>query len=67
MKQYKFVEPEETRDQLVKVLVRGLERSLTDQEAKTIHWLSQCEYETRGVITDLFKEMLERIEYYKED
>lgn len=60
MKQYKFVEPRVTQMEMAKILVKGLGRALTDQEAKTIHWLSNCEYETRGVLTDLFKELVER-------
>jgi hypothetical protein len=60
MKQYAFVEPKETREEMVRVLVKGLGRALTDQEANTIFWLSQCGYESRGVLTDLFRELVER-------
>jgi hypothetical protein len=60
MKQYTFVEAKETREEMVKVLVKGLGRALTDQEANTIFWLSETGYETRGVLTDLFKELVER-------
>lgn len=60
MKKYKFVEPEETREEMITVLVKGLGRSLTQQEARIIHWLGYCEYETRGVILDLFKELSEK-------
>lgn len=57
MKRYQFVEPEETRKEMVEVLVKGLGRALTQQEADTLYWLSECEYTTRGVILDLFKEI----------
>lgn len=66
-KKYEFVEPEVTRDEMVNVLVKGLERSLTDQEVRTINWLSDCEYITRVVLLDLFKEMKDKIDYYKVD
>lgn len=56
----KFVEPEETRQELVKTLVKGLERSLTQEEANVIYWLSECEYTSREVILDLFKELVEK-------
>ncbi|MBM4762742.1 hypothetical protein [Bacillus sp. B15-48] len=61
-KNYLFVEPIVTGREMVEVLVKGLGRSLTNQEIKTIHWLSNCEYETRGVILDLFKELVEKRE-----
>jgi len=54
---YKYVDPDITRNEMKKVLVRSLGRELTDQELKTIHWLGDCDYETRGVLLDLFKEM----------
>jgi hypothetical protein len=60
MKQYQFIEPKETLEEMVNVLVKGLDRLLTDQEVKTLYWLSECEYETRGVILDLFKELVVR-------
>jgi hypothetical protein len=66
-KQHKFVEPEVTRKEIGHTLIKALERDLTEQEVNTIYWLGDCDYETRGVITDLFKEMLERINYFKED
>lgn len=57
---YKFVEPHITRLELANVLAKGLGRALTEQEAKTLHWLSECEFETRGVILDLFKELVKK-------
>jgi hypothetical protein len=66
-KQHKFVDPEVTRQEIGKTLIKALERDLTEQEVRTIYWLGDCDYETRGVITDLFKELLERINYFKED
>lgn len=66
-KLYPFVEPNVTRQELIKILVKGLERSLTEQETRFIHWLGDCDYETRGVIVDLFKEMGKKIEFYKEN
>ncbi|PLS04045.1 hypothetical protein [Neobacillus cucumis] len=62
MKQNKFVDPKVTREEMVKVLVKGLGRSLTDIEAKKLFWLSETFYETRGVILDIFKELVERQE-----
>lgn len=59
-KLYKFVEPAVTRQEFAKTLVKGLGRELTEQEAKTLHWLSECEYETRGVVLDIFKELVKR-------
>lgn len=59
-KVYKFVEPAVTRQEFSQTLVKGLGRALTEQEAKTLHWLSECEFETRGVILDLFKELVKR-------
>lgn len=38
-----------------------------DQEVKTIHWLGDWDYETRGVLLDLFKDLKSKIEFYKED
>jgi hypothetical protein len=60
LKIYKFVEPKVTREEIGKTLIRGLNRSLTEVEVKTIYWLGDCDYETRGVITDLIKELVER-------
>lgn len=61
-KQYKFIDPDITRNQMVEVLVKGLGRKLTDQEIKIVFWLGDTEYETRGVLLDLFKELVERQE-----
>lgn len=41
---------------MMTVLVKGLGRNLTEQENKTIHWLGDTDYETRGGLLDLFKE-----------
>lgn len=43
--------------QLVSTLEIGLNRPLTDQERNTIHWLSDCDYHSTGVILDLFREL----------
>lgn len=56
-KHYKFVDPQVTRREMVAVLVKGLGRQLTEDEIDTIHWLGDCEFKTRGVILDLFKEL----------
>lgn len=61
-KQYKFVDPQESRREMAQILIKGLERSLTEQEIKTIYWLGDTDYETRGVLLDLFKELVERQE-----
>lgn len=60
MKQYKFVEPEETLEEMIDTLSKGLKRALTEQEMKVVCWLSDCNYETRGVLLDLFKKLSER-------
>lgn len=52
-----MTEPQQTHRELYKVLSEGLGRGLNDQELSTIHWLGDCEYQTRGVILDLFKEL----------
>lgn len=57
---YHYVEPEETLEEMIKILAEGLERELTDQEVRMIHWLSDCEFETRGILLDIFKELVER-------
>ncbi|WP_025727733.1 hypothetical protein [Heyndrickxia ginsengihumi] len=64
-KQYKFVDPQVTRREIGQELVKGLERSLNDQEIDAIYWLGDADYKTRGVLLDLFKELNERIEYFK--
>lgn len=66
-KQNKFVDPQVTRREMAQVLTRSLGRSLTDQEIETIYWLGDTEYKTREVLLDLFKELYERIEYFKKD
>ncbi|WP_066297635.1 hypothetical protein [Bacillus sp. FJAT-29937] len=67
IKQYEYVDPDVTRQEMAKVLIKGLGRSLTEQEIRTIYWLGDIEYKSRGIILDLFKELNERIEYFKED
>ncbi|RJR23621.1 hypothetical protein C4578_04065 [Candidatus Microgenomates bacterium] len=57
MKNYKFVDPQVTRREMVEVLTKGLGRRLTKPEIDTIHWLGDCEYKTREVLLDLFKEL----------
>jgi hypothetical protein len=59
-KQYRFVEPNVTRQEMSKTLTKGLGRALTQQEANIIYWLGDCDYETRGVLLDLFKELVEK-------
>lgn len=60
MKKYKFVEPQVTRREIAQTLIRTLDRELTEQEVKVIYWLGDAEYETRGVLLDLFKELAEK-------
>lgn len=60
MKTYKFVEPEETRKQLCELFVMALNRPANQIEARVINWISECEYETRGVIVDIFQEIVEK-------
>jgi hypothetical protein len=57
---YPYVEPEETLEQMVYTLSKGLKRALTEQEMRIIYWLSDTNYETRGILLDLFKELSER-------
>jgi hypothetical protein len=66
-KQFKFVEPDVSRKEMIDVLVKGLERPLTEQEVKIIHWLGDSDYEARGVLLDLFKELNSKIEFYKKE
>lgn len=56
-KTYKFVEPEVKEQQMVEALEKGLGRELTALEARKIKWISECEYDTSGVLLDLFKEL----------
>lgn len=56
-KRYSFVDPEVTVKEMTTVLENGLGRSLTDQELRTIRWIGDTEYTTRGVLLDLFKEL----------
>ena len=58
MTKYKFVEPEIKEQQLIDVLEKGLGRELTTLESRKIKWISECEYETSGVLLDLFKELV---------
>ena len=62
-----FVDPEETRQEIAKVLVKGLERSLTEEEARIVYWLGDADLSTREVILNLFWELEQRIEYFKEE
>lgn len=52
-KQYKYVDPSVTLKEMTNVI----NRPLTDQEERALRWLSETEYETRGVLLDLFKEI----------
>lgn len=45
---------------MIEVLVKGLGRKLTEQEIETIFWLGDADYQTRGVLLDLFKELAEK-------
>lgn len=63
--EYKFVDPDVTCEQMVEVLVKGLNRKLTDQEIRKIYWIGDTESETRGVLLDLFKELTGEIENLK--
>lgn len=64
---YKFVEPKETRQEMLEILVKALERSLTDDEVKIIYLLGDADDQTRGVLLNLFQELKQRIDYFKED
>lgn len=57
---YKWVEPFVTRQELIQTLVKGLDRALTHQEARILNWICDGDCETRGVILDLFTELVQR-------
>lgn len=59
-KRYEFVDSEIKEQQLVGVLEKGLGRELTALEFRKIKWISECDYETSGVLLDLFKELSEK-------
>lgn len=60
MKDYSlFLDPEEAYLEIKLLLISRLDRQLTDLEERKLKWLSDCEYETIGVIFDLFKELSE--------
>ncbi|MBO1005768.1 hypothetical protein [Pseudogracilibacillus auburnensis] len=62
-KQYKFTDSLKWQDEFTEVLMKGLGyRKITEDEMRTIIWLADCEYKTRGVILDLIKEIVERQE-----
>ncbi len=60
MKRYNFVDPEVKEQELVEALEKGLGRELTVLESRKIKWISECEYETSGVLLDLFKELAQK-------
>lgn len=66
-KQYKFVDPFDMQNEMVDVLSRGLGRALTELEMRKIVWLSDCEYETSGVLLDLFKELSQKEDIQNEN
>lgn len=59
MKQYQFVDFEKKELLLTISLEKGLGRSLTPREALSIKWHSECDYETSGILLDLFEEIRE--------
>jgi hypothetical protein len=61
-KRYNVRDSNVVRRDLVQVLEKGLGRSLTGQELMVIYWLGDFEYETVGVLSDLFKELTEKKE-----
>ncbi|MBT2721426.1 hypothetical protein [Bacillus sp. ISL-46] len=59
---YRYVAPSVTCKDLTLTLVNGLGRALTEQETRTIDWLCDTDYETRGVLSDLIKELAQQQE-----
>jgi hypothetical protein len=58
-KKYSWVEPYVTKTELIETLVKGLDRALTHQEASVTNWICDCDTETRGILLDLFKELVQ--------
>lgn len=56
---YSWVEPYVTRQELIQILVKGLERAFTHQEARILIRICESDCETRSVILDLFKELVQ--------
>jgi hypothetical protein len=57
MKNYRYVDQKTMNERILKVLKTGLGRELTQLETRKIEWLSGSDYETTGVILDIFKEL----------
>lgn len=57
---YSWVEPYVTRQELIQTLVKGLDRTLTHQEARILNRICDCDCETRSVILELLKELVQR-------
>lgn len=59
-KRYEVRDSDKVRMEIVQVLEKGLGRSLTGQELYVAYWLGDCEFETVGVLLDIFKELAEK-------
>ncbi|MCB5238914.1 hypothetical protein [Niallia circulans] len=64
---YKTEDPMFTRQKLASILIKGLDRALTEQEIKTIYILGDCDHETKGVLLSLLEELAARVDYFKEE
>jgi hypothetical protein len=57
LKKYRYVDQKTMNERILKVLVTGLGRELTPLETRKVECLSGSDYETTGVILDIFKEL----------
>lgn len=46
------------QQELIKTLVDGLDRELTEKEINALFWIVDSNYEIRKIILDLFKELV---------
>ena len=59
-KVHKWMDPFTAKQELIETLVKGLDRALTHQEIKILHWICDSDLEKSGVITDLIKELVQK-------
>lgn len=53
----RFIDEVAAYNEMKTLLEQRLGRELTEKERSTINWLADCEYQTIGVIVDLFDEL----------
>jgi hypothetical protein len=61
-KGYLWVDPYVTRQELIQLLVKGLDRPLKYQEVRILNWICDLDSQSRRVITELMKELVQRKE-----